>query len=138
MKSKIMNTALILTAILFLAVLAVRVRAGTTADSVAVLKTSGMTCGSCADRIGKALRGVKGVASTQVDLDGGRVIVGYDTKTVKPETLAENVKKAGFDSTVQQVVTPEQYRQITGRDVGASDVGRPRCCGGCGAGDKSK
>jgi len=138
MKNRIINTTLILTAILFLAVLAVRVRAGVTADSVAVLKASGMTCGSCADRISRALQGIKGVASTRVDLDGGRVIVGYDTKTVKPETLAENITKAGYDSTVQQVVTPEQYRRRPGGDAGTGGGGGPRCCGGCGAGDKSR
>jgi len=137
MKNKIINMTLILTAVLFLAVLAVRVRAGATADSVTILKTSGMTCGSCADRIGKALQGIKGVASTEVDLDGGRVIVGYDTKTVKPEVLAENVKKAGFDSTVQAVMTPEQYRQNTGRDMGAGAITPSGCCGRCGAGTKT-
>jgi len=138
MKNSIINTALVLLAALLLAGLAVRVRAGATADSVAVLKTAGMTCGSCADRISTTLQGVKGVASTRVDLDGGQVIVGYDTRMVKPEALAENIKKAGFDSTVQAVVTPERYRQITGRDAGASAATPPGCCGGCGAGTKTK
>jgi periplasmic mercuric ion binding protein len=129
-----------LTAIIFLALLAVRVRAGATADSVAVLKVAGMTCGSCADRITTALRDTKGVATTEVDVEGGWVIAGYDTRAVKPEVLAENVKKAGFASTVQEIVTPEQYRQITGRDVGASAAARQGCCGnkGCGAGTKTK
>lgn len=136
MKNIIINTTLVLLTVLFLTVLAVRVRAGATADSVAVLKTAGMTCGSCADRISKALQGIKGVAATEVDLDGGKVIVGYDAKAVRPETLMENVKKTGFDSTVQAVVTPEQYRRLTGRDVGTGAATAPRCCGGCGTGAK--
>lgn len=140
MKNKIINTALVVTAIMFLALLAVHVRAGATADSVVVLKTTGMTCGSCADRITKTLRGTKGVATTEVDLEGGWVIVGYDTKAIKPEVLAENVKKAGFASTVQEVVSPEQYRRITGRDVGSSAAARQGCCGnkGCGTGTNTK
>ncbi|QEM67191.1 heavy-metal-associated domain-containing protein [Geobacter sp. FeAm09] len=142
MKNRIINTALVLTAIVFLALLAVRVRAGATADSVAVLKTAGMTCGSCADRITTALRGIKGVAATEVDTEGGWVIVGYDTRAVRPEALAENVKKAGFASAVQEVVTPEEYRRVTGRDVGASGPGRQGCCGnrngGCGAGTTTR
>ncbi|KAB0665101.1 heavy-metal-associated domain-containing protein [Oryzomonas japonica] len=140
MKNRIINTVLVVTAIVFLALLAVHVRAGATADSVAVLKTAGMTCGSCADRITKTLRSTKGVATTEVDLEGGWVIVGYDTKAIKPEVLAENVKKAGFASTVQEVVTPEQYRRITGKDVGASGAGRQGCCGskGCGTGTTTK
>ncbi|GFE62533.1 heavy-metal-associated domain-containing protein [Geobacter sp. AOG2] len=136
MKNSIINTTLILTAILFLAALAVRVRTGATADSVAVLKTAGMTCGSCADKICEVLQGVRGVASTQVDLDGGRVIVGYDTKAVKPEILAENVKKAGFDSTVQQVVTPDRYRQMTGKDFGTAGAARSGGCIWCESGTK--
>jgi copper chaperone CopZ len=115
MRKNFINIALIVIAAAFLTLLALRVRAGAAVDSVAVLKTTGMTCGSCADRISKALQGIKGVAATEVDLDHGRVIIGYDTRAVKPETLMENIKKAGFDSTVQEVVTPERYRQITGR-----------------------
>ena len=136
MKNTLINTTLVLLVVLFLTVLAVRVRTGATADAVVELKTAGMTCGSCADRICTALQGIEGVASTRVDLANEKVIVGYDAKSVKPEVLAENVKKAGFDSTVQQVVTPEQYRQITGKDFGPAC---PRCCGGHGAtGDKTE
>jgi copper chaperone CopZ len=132
MRNNIINISLIVIASAFLTLLALRVRAGAAVDSVAVLKTTGMTCRSSADSISKALQCIKGVAATEVDLDHGRVIIGYDTRAVKPETLTENVKKAGFDSTVQEVVTPERYRQITGRDVGKSGAARPGCCSGCG------
>ena len=138
MGKDIINISLIVIAAAFLTLLALRVRAGATVDSVAILKSTDMTCKSCADRISKALQGTKGVAATDVDLDHGRIIVGYDTRAVKPETLAENVKRAGFDSTVQEVVTPERYRQITGRDVGTSGAARPGCCGGYGTGTQTR
>jgi len=132
MKSKIANVILIVAAVTLLSVLAFYIRIGATADSVAVLKTTGMTCGSCSSKITKALEALKGVAVTEVDVEGGWVIVGYDKKDVKPETLAEKVSGAGFGSNVHVVLTPEQYKQITGRDIGTKAAPASGCCGGKG------
>jgi len=141
MNAKILSTSLlVLAAVTLLVVLAFRVGTGATADSVAVLKTTGMTCGSCSSKITKALESLKGIAVTEVDVNGGWVIVGYDTKTVKPELLAEKVKGAGFGSTVHLVLTPEQFKQLTGRDIGAKAAPTSGCCGksgGCGSNKKS-
>lgn len=134
---RISTSLLVITAVTLLAVLAFRVRVGATADSVAVLKTTGMTCGSCASKITKALESLKGVAVAEVDVNGGWVIVGYDKDSVKPENLAQKVSGTGFASNVYDVVTPEQFRQITGRNVGENAVASKGCCGGrnggCGA-----
>ena len=127
---KISTFLLIITVVTMLVVLAFQVRIGATADSVAVLRTTGMTCGSCSDKITKALQGQKGVAVTEVDVAGGWVIVGYDTKTVGPEKLAQKVGEAGFGSNVYAVLTPEQFRQVTGRAVGKNSSAAG--CGGCG------
>ena len=131
MKNRIINMVILVSVITLLSVLAFYVKIGATADSVAVLKTTGMTCGSCSSKITKALEALQGVAVTEVDVEGGWVVVGYDTKSVKPEALAEKVSGAGFGSNVHQVLTPEQFKQITGRDIGkkASPSGG---CGGCG------
>ncbi|TWJ19097.1 heavy-metal-associated domain-containing protein [Geobacter argillaceus] len=132
----IITTLLLVAVVTLLTVLAFRVRVGATADSVAVLRTSGMTCGSCSTKISKALESLKGVAVTEVDVDGGWVIVGYDTKTVRPEALAEKVSTTGFGSNLYTVVTPEQFKQITGRDIGQNAIVSSGCCGkkggGCG------
>jgi copper chaperone CopZ len=127
----IITCILVTTAAVFLVALAFHVRIGATADSIAILKTTGMTCGSCSSRITAALDAQNGVAVTEVDVEGGWVVVGYDTKTVKPEALAEKINLAGFVSNVHQVLTPEQFKKITGRDIGknASPSGG---CGGCG------
>ena len=134
---KVITTILVVTVLTILVLLAFRVRIGATADSVAVLKTTGMTCGSCSSRIMQALQSVQGVAATEVDVEGGWVIVGYDTKSVRPERLAEKVKGAGFGSDVHVLLTPEQFRQITGRAVGKNAADPGGCCGakggGCGA-----
>lgn len=137
MNNRIVNIALVLVAATLLTLLALRVRVGATADSVAVLKTAGMTCGSCSGKITKALETMNGVAATEVDLEGGWVIVGYDTKTVKPEALAEKVNKAGFGSSVNMVLSPEQFKKMTGRDIGRKAGSGPGCCGGCGSNKQS-
>jgi copper chaperone CopZ len=127
----IINSIIIAVVTVFLITLAFRVKVGATADSVAVLKTVGMTCGSCSSTITTTLEKQKGVAVTEVDVEGGWVIVGYDTKAVTPWMLAEKISGAGFGSQVHKVLTPEQFKQITGRDLGknASSSGG---CGGCG------
>lgn len=129
--NKITTSLLIIVSVTLLVVLALHVRIGATADSVAVLKTTGMTCGSCASKISKALESLKGVAVTEVDVNGGWVIVGYDTKDVHPETLAEKVRSSGYNSNVYGVVTPEEFKQITGRDIGGKGSSSGGC-GGCG------
>jgi hypothetical protein len=54
MKNKIINIVLVLMALAVLAAVAFSVRVRITPDSVVVLRTLGMTCGSCADKITKA------------------------------------------------------------------------------------
>lgn len=139
MKAKAINIAMVLATVTLLSLLAFYVRVGVTADSVAVLRTAGMTCGSCSSKITTALQGVKGVAVAEVDVEGGWVIVGYDTKMVMPDKLAEKVNGAGFASGVYRVLTPEQFKQITGRDIGKKASQASGCCGrgGCGSGKQS-
>lgn len=139
MKTNTANIVVVLVAVTLLSLLGFYVRVGATADSVAVLKTAGMTCGSCSSKITTALQDVKGVAATEVDVEGGWVIVGYDTKMVMPDKLAEKVNGAGFVSGVYRVLTPEQFKQITGRDIGKRASQASGCCGkgGCGSGKQS-
>ena len=131
MKNRILNSSLILAAAVILAVFACYVRVGATADAVVVLRTQGMTCQSCVGKITAALESERGVAATEVDLSGGVVIAGYDSKQVAPERLAKTVAATGFDSQVAQVLTPGEFRGIVGRDVGGRTAGG---CGGCGPG----
>lgn len=131
---KISTALLVMVSATLLALLAFQVRIGATADSVAILKTDGMTCGSCSKTITKALESLKGVAVTEVDPEGGWVVVGYDTASVKPEQLAHKVCGSGFSSNVHMVLTPEQFKQITGRVIGKNAVPSKGCCGGKGGG----
>ena len=132
-KKRISTALLLLTSVTMLVALAFRVSIGATADSVAVLKTTGMTCGSCAGKITDALKNVPGVAATEVDVENGWVVVGYDTKAVQPDKLATKVKDTGYNSMVSEVITPERFKQITGRDIGQK-VAPSGGCGVCAGG----
>jgi copper chaperone CopZ len=132
MRTRIWNACLIITVIAILGVFAVYVRVGATADAVVVLDTSGMTCGACADKVAKALQCQKGVASTEVDLDSGRVMAGFDSKQVAPAALAQKVTETGFKCKVDAVLTPAEYKAAAGHNIG--DKGTvSSCCGakGC-------
>lgn len=134
MKNRIVNAVILILVVTLLSVLAFYVRVGTTADSVAVLRTTGMTCGSCSSKITKALGVLKGVAVTEVDVEGGWVVVGYDTKSIRPDALAAEVNSSGFGSTVRMILAPKQFKQITGRDIGVKTAPTSGCCGGKGGG----
>ena len=134
MKHKALNVSLVVAAVLILAVAGLYVRVGATADAVVVLKTSGMTCSSCVEKVTRALQSERGVAATEVDLQGGRAIAGYDSKQVAPEQLARKARATGFDSKVQAVLSPEQFEKTTGHTVGrqetaAGSCGAKGCCG---------
>ena len=135
MKNKVFNASLLLAVLIILGVCALYVRVGATADAVVVLKTAGMTCGSCAAKVTRALQNERGVAATEVDLEGGVVIAGYDSKLVAPERLAQRVVASGFASSVQTVLTPEQFKKIAGRDIGKESAGSG-CCGNKNCGGK--
>jgi len=135
-RKNIISAFLIVAVITLMVVLAFRVRVGATADSVAVLETKGMTCGVCSKKITGALGKVSGVATTEVDVDGGWVIVGYDKNAVRPDALVQKVAGAGFPSQLYAVMTPEQFRQITGRAVGKTGSASG-CCGRAGCGGNS-
>src|SRR5512136_650281 len=77
------------------AVFALNPNSGPVADSVLVLKAQGVSCGSCAGKIEKALKEKPGVASVEVDVDSGGIAVAYDAKVAKPEILAETVTALG-------------------------------------------
>lgn len=137
-KNWISNVVILASIVTLLSILAFHVRIGATADSVAVLKTTGMTCGSCSSKISTALETLRGVAVTEVDVEGGWVVVGYDTKSVKADALAAQVSNSGFGSSVHLVLTPDEFKQLTGREIGVKAAPDSGCCGakggGCGSG----
>jgi hypothetical protein len=63
--------------------------------------------------------------------------VGYDTESVEPDALAAQVSGTGFGSAVHMVLTPEEFKQKAGRDIGAKTARASGCCGGKGGGCRS-
>jgi copper chaperone CopZ len=61
------------------------------------LTVRGMTCGNCARSVERKLAGTPGVSKAAVDLNGAAATVEYDAGLVKPETLAEAVRKLGYE-----------------------------------------
>jgi hypothetical protein len=111
-KKNLVNLLLVAAAVSLVAAFAFSVRLEA-ADRVAILKGEGITADGAA-RIVRALEGEQGVASVAVDNSSGRVIVGYDSWAVAPETLAKRVAAAGYGCRLLQIQTFEEYRNTPG------------------------
>lgn len=81
----------------------------------AALSIDGMTCGSCANTVHRALSRVPGVVSVEVDLTTGRALV---QGSARPQDLAAAVADAGYHAAL---------------DTGEVGAGKPKG-GGCGCG----
>ncbi len=64
-----------------------------------VLEIRGMTCMNCVRHVVKALEGVDGVASADVDLDAGRATVrSASGAAVEASSLIDAVREAGYEA----------------------------------------
>jgi copper chaperone len=61
-----------------------------------VLKIEGMTCGHCSMRVEKALKGVAGVSSVQVDLARKEAVIAG---SAEESALARAITEAGYKVT---------------------------------------
>lgn len=87
-------------------------------DSVAVIATTGMSCGGCAGRVKEALMEQKGVAKVDVDLAGGRVFAFVDSHQANPAALAAKITDLGYRSTVASVVPVGDFKKVEGSNSG--------------------
>lgn len=127
-KKKIINVALVVVAVTVIAVMGLFVKVSDAADKVAVLKAFGMTCGSCSDKIVKALSTEQGVGSVVVNVDSGEVVVNFDSKQTAPERLAAKVTATGYGSSVTQVLTTEEYAAASGNKYMKLPRKGCKCC----------
>ena len=128
-KRNVINIVLLLAVIALLMTGAVFVRIRPAADRVAVLSAAGMTCDRCGSAIERALQAKKGVAAVEIDVEGGRVIVAYDSKTTNPAVISSTVGCLGYRNSIADCLSSEQFRKLTGRDPGMN--GQAAGCGGC-------
>ncbi len=61
------------------------------------LNVEGMSCSHCENSVKKAVGGLVGVSSVEVDLAGKTVTVDYDTEKVKVEEMKEAIEDQGYD-----------------------------------------
>jgi Cu+-exporting ATPase len=61
------------------------------------LAVRGMTCGNCARSVEHKLASTPGVTKAAVDLNAACATVEYDADLVKPEVLANEVRRLGYE-----------------------------------------
>ena len=81
------------------------------------LAVGGMTCGSCAGSVERALRAVPGVRGVAVNLLQNSAQVTFDPDATGPRTVLEAVEDAGFEARVEDQAGP-------GAGAGSRDASR--------------
>ena len=61
-----------------------------------VYKVTGMTCGHCVDSVTKAMQGLPGVTSVNVDLESGQVEITSEP-TPSPEAVRAAIEEVGYE-----------------------------------------
>ncbi len=67
--------------------------------TTSTLSVKGMTCGACARRVEKAVKGLDGVQQVAVDLAQGQVSVEHDEQRSGRASVAEAIRKSGYEVT---------------------------------------
>ncbi|QPJ63379.1 MAG: heavy-metal-associated domain-containing protein [Candidatus Nitronauta litoralis] len=62
-----------------------------------ILKVEGMTCGHCAETVTKAVQGLAGIQSVNVDLDKKEVAVEFDETATPLEKVSSAITGVGFE-----------------------------------------
>lgn len=65
-----------------------------------VINIDGMTCGGCVKSVDSALTRLNGVQSVDVDLEGNKASVTYDSSAVAVDAIVEAIEEEGFDAAV--------------------------------------
>lgn len=71
-----------------------------------------MTCGSCVGNIEKALSGLAGVGSVEVNLTSNRGRVTYDPSEVDSHVIAEAITSAGYPASLRLALDPQEYAAL--------------------------
>ena len=73
-----------------------RHEAQTTRTSTVSLPVEGMSCGSCASKVKRTLKDIKGVGDAVVDLGERNVTVEYDPRELAPDRLVGAINGLGY------------------------------------------
>ena len=77
----------------------------------------GMACAGCAANVEKRLRQLEGIASANVNFAARTALVEYDPKVITPQTMKEEIAKAGYDLVINEnesveVIEKNSYRHL--------------------------
>ena len=77
----------------------------------------GMACAGCAANVEKRLRQLDGIASANVNFAARTALVEYDPKVITPQTMKEEIAKAGYDLVINEnesveVIEKNSYRRL--------------------------
>ena len=77
----------------------------------------GMACAGCAANVEKRLRQLEGIASANVNFAARTALVEYDLKVITPQTMKEEIAKAGYDLVINEnesveVIEKNSYRRL--------------------------
>ena len=79
--------------------------------SIVRMAVAGMTCDHCVRSVRKAIESVPGVRSAAVDLASGRASVRVLPGWVDESRLSDAVSRAGYEATVEDVISIESPRE---------------------------
>lgn len=91
------------------------------------LKVDGMTCGSCAASVTRALRRLPGVRDATVDLQGGVARVIAENASQRVQAFVAALDEAGYKARSSSAATTGQQHKGD-HAHGASASGRGGCC----------
>jgi copper chaperone CopZ len=80
-----------------------------------VFSAPDIMCGGCAASIEKALGGVEGISSVQVDVDAKAVAVTHDGALVSPEAVITRLEHIGFPTSISPASPPTLTQRVPGR-----------------------
>ena len=77
----------------------------------------GMACAGCAANVEKRLRQLEGIALANVNFAARTALVEYDPKVITPQTMKEEIAKAGYDLVINEnesveVIEKNSYRRL--------------------------
>ena len=133
---------LLATVALLLTICAFLVKPWVTADAIAVIRpgndAGGVTanrlslgCSSCSGSIINRLSLRPGIAWVKNDKKSGLLIVAYDSRTVKPDSIAASLTESGYASSLAGTMGIEQYCRRDSSKTGRSILEHTSCGGYC-------
>ena len=91
----------VIAAVVLLSVFGFSNRAQEPAQTVTILKVSGMSCGECAKTVEKEAKKIEGVKAAKVSQPKGEAEITYDPAKTSPQVIAKTISdKTGFKAEI--------------------------------------